>query len=493
MSLLHLILLIPIAAAAAILLRAPARATALGASALNAILALVALVGYNRTLGGYQWKASFPVLPEYGLYFSVGVDGLSLWMVLLSAWVCLAAVAVSPKVGRMEGTYWASVLLVAAGAIGAFVSTDLFFFYAFHELALVPTFLLIGIWGWGDKRAAAWKITLYLAFGSMVLLAGLVLLYLTPEASARTFDMEKLAELAAAGKLNSENDLRVFLLLLVGFGILVSLFPFHSWAPGAYASAPVPAAMLHAGVLKKFGLYGLMRLAFPLFPEAALFWQDLLLVLLACNILYIGWATMAQTRLDWMIGYSSVMHMGYIFLGLASGNAIGYAGAAMLMVAHGLSVAALFALAGRLREVTGTLSFDELGGLARRMPGVSLLFGMVAFASIGLPGFANFAAELMVFFGAFKGDGMGAAFTPLQIAAACGLWGLVISAVYTLRAYRVVFFGETPSRWAGVSDLSLGARAPVILLVGMLLAVGFCPHLVLRYLQPVAQSLLTLY
>src|SRR6202040_2187217 len=178
----------------------------------------------------------------------------------------------------------------------------------------------------------------------------------------------------------------IYLLLLLGFGILISLFPFHSWAPEAYASAAAPAAMLHAGVLKKFGLYGLLRLAIPMLPDGAHYWMYLLVILLLGNIIYIGLVTIAQKRLDWMLGYSSVMHMGYIFLGIASGTLLGTNGAALLIFAHGISIALLFGLAGEIRQRTGTLLLSDLGGLGKIMPRAGLAFGLAAFASIGLPG-----------------------------------------------------------------------------------------------------------
>ena len=262
-------------------------------------------------------------------------------MLLLTGLVTLAAVWVTPKIERRDNLFYACVLLIAAGCAGAFASQDLFFFYAFHELALIPTFLLIGLWGSGDRQAAAWKVTIYLALGSFVLLIGLIDLYQAIPAASRTFDMVKLQQLGSQA-IPAAGQVRPFLFLLVGFGILISLFPFHSWAPTAYAAAPTPAAMLHAGVLKKFGLYGLIRLAVPLLPEGAkqpLLWDwsgiDILLVLLVGNILYVGLATIAQRKLDLMLGYSSVMHMGYIFLGLAAMNVIGLSGAALLMFAHG--------------------------------------------------------------------------------------------------------------------------------------------------------------
>ena len=238
-----------------------------------------------------------------------------------------------------------SLLFVSAGVIGAFASIDVFFFYMFHELALVPTFLLIGIWGSGDRQAAAWKVTIYLAFGSFVLLIGLIGLYLSLPETDRSFDMRRIVELASSGA--AQPQAATYLLLFLGFGILVSLFPFHTWAPQAYASAPAPAAMLHAGVLKKFGLYGILRLVTPVFPpEIAAPFNTLLLVLILGNILYCGYVTISQRKLDLMLGYASVMHMGYLFLGILSWKTLGVAGAAIMLVAHGLSIAALFALSG---------------------------------------------------------------------------------------------------------------------------------------------------
>ncbi|HEX4085389.1 MAG TPA: NADH-quinone oxidoreductase subunit M [Chthoniobacteraceae bacterium] len=481
-----LLILIPILAASVILLGAPARKTANGAAWLNLLLTLVALLRYNSAAAGFQETIRFPILPDWNLQFFLGVDGLSLVMLLLTAIVTVAALWVAPVVKDNERAYFASLLFISAGATGAFASLDLFFFYAFHELALIPTFLLIGIWGTGDRQAAAWKITVYLAVGSFILLLGLLGLYMAMPPSARTFDITVLykhADLIAPGSRNA-----IYLTLLTGFGILISLFPFHTWAPTAYASAPTPAAMLHSGVLKKFGLYGLIRVALPLLPDAAKHYAWLLLVLLIGNILYCGLATIGQKRLDMMLGYSSVMHMGYIFLGLASFNIIGTTGAALLMFAHGLSIAALFAIAGQVRERTGTLAFSELGGLAKPMPVLGFAFGLAAFASIGLPGFANFASEILVFFGAFN-HGNAAPYSQYQIATALALWGVVISAVYMLRGYKAVFQGEIHERWAGLKDITT-LRWPLALLIAGLLLAGFFPQIFVHLVRPVVAAFL---
>jgi NADH-quinone oxidoreductase subunit M len=484
-----LIIFTPIVAALLIMAGAPARRTALLASIFNLCLSLLVLAAFDASSRGFRFVSSFPIFPDWQLNFTVGLDGLSLIMLLLATIVTLASVWFTDKIDHYERAFYACLLFISGGAIGAFASLDLFFFYAFHELALIPTFLLIGIWGSGNRSAAAWKITIYLAIGSFILLLGLILLYQSIPAGARTFDMRALK--TAAAQIPPDAQRNIYLLLLLGFGVLVSLFPFHTWAPEAYASAPAPAAMLHAGVLKKFGLYGLLRLAIPLVPAGAQYWTGLLVVLLLGNITYIGFVTIAQKRLDWMLGYSSVMHMGYIFLGFASANILGTTGAAVLMFAHGLSIALLFAIAGELRKRTGTLVLEDLGGLGKVMPFAGLAFGLGAFATIGLPGFANFAAEIMVFFGAFQRGWEMDRFHCFQIATVLGLWGIVISAVYMLRAYRSAFMGPIPDRWKDVVDLRGSLRVPVTLLVAAMLWFGFFPQSFVRLVSPAFRTYFT--
>lgn len=486
---LNIIVLVPIIAAVLALLGAPARKTAFGAAIIQAVAALLALLSYDK--GGSQFQfAQWSILaPEWDLKYFLAADGLSLVMLLLTGLVTLAAVWMTPPIEKRPNLFYACVLLISGGAAGAFASQDLFFFYAFHELALIPTFLLIGIWGSGERQAAAWKITIYLALGSFILLIGLIDLYLAVPEAYRTFDMLKLQSYVGQNLIPAEAQVRPYLFLLIGFGILVSLFPFHSWAPGAYASAPTPAAMLHAGVLKKFGLYGLIRVAIPLLPAGAEYWANLLLVLLVGNIIYIGLVTIAQRRLDLMLGYSSVMHMGYIFLGIAALNVIGVSGAAILMFAHGLSIAALFAMAGILRQRSESLAFENFGGLGKVAPFLGAAFGCAAFASIGLPGFANFASETMVFFGAFKPAVNDALVGNFRIAVGFALWGVVISAVYMLRAYKQIFMGEPAKSISSWPDLAGAARLPIILLIAALMITGFVPRTVLSYVKPSVEAL----
>jgi NADH-quinone oxidoreductase subunit M len=469
----------PIVAAILIMIGLPARLTAMAGSGLTLLVSGIIFLRFNAA-SGFQFVVTFPISPELRLNFALGVDGLSLLMILLGAIVLVAAVWVTGEIEHHENAFYACLLLIAGGAIGAFASLNLFFFYAFHELALIPTFLLIGIWGSGNRRAAAWKVTIYLALGSIILLVGLIMLYRAVPASARSLDLRGLH----AGQIPSSLQSNIYFVLLIGFGILISLVPFHTWAPEAYACAPAPAAMLHAGVLKKFGLYGLLRLALPLLPDGARQWSGILLVLLLGNIIYIGLVTIAQRRLDWMLGYSSVMHMGYIFLGIASANLLGITGAAILMFAHGVSIALLFGLTGEIRKRVPSLDFDAMGGLAKTMPLAAFAFGLGVFAASGLPGFANFAAEMMVVFGAFQNGFDYQHFHVFQWATLLALWGVVISAVYMLRAYRRTFFGSSAEPELVTTDIRSGFRVPIALLVTASLLLGFFPQIAVNRLMP---------
>lgn len=471
---------------------APARNTAIAAAVGNLAIVVWLLLQFQVGQAGYQFAASRTVLDVPRIAYAVGLDGMSLILVILTTIVTFCALWIKAPEGVSEKLWYGSSLLIAAGALGAFVATDLFFLYAFHELALIPTFLMIGLYGHGGRENrlhAAWKITIYLGLGSLVLLVGIAWLVLKGSpASGMTFDLAALK--ASAKLLDTGTQASIFLTLLIGFGILISLFPFHSWAAPAYAAAPTPTAMLHAGVLKKFGLYGLLRVAIPLLPAGATDgWNhNLLLWLLLGNIILIGLVTISQRSLDQVLGNSSVMHMGYVFLGIASGTAIGYNGALILMFAHGISIALLFALAGNIRTMTGSLEFSRLGGLAKRAPLLGILFGMAAMASLGLPGFANFAAEIMVFLGGFEGSK--GTIGPLQLTTIFALWGVVISAVYMLRSYRNIFMG--PAGELPATDppaLTWGEKIPLFILVATLLVVGFFPNLLLNLAKPVIQAL----
>lgn len=465
-----------------IALGGPARFTALLATGLNLLLTLFLFARYDQLIGGWQYVREMAVLPQLRLNFSLGADGLSLTMLLLTTLVSFAAIWTAPKIERSPQLFYCCLLLISGGLVGAFSSIDLFFLYGFHEIALIPVFIMIGIWGSGDRQRAAWKATLYLGAGSFLVLLGIVALYLSGPAGLRSFDVRSLLEMAQSDLFHPASW--IYLLLLAGLGTLVSLFPFHSWAPSTYSSAPPSTAMLHAGVLKKFGLYGLLRFVLPLFPEAVTQFSTLLLALLTCNILYIGYVTMAQRRLDWTLAYSSVMHMGTIFLGLASMNMMGLSGAGLFMFGHGLSIALLLALCGALKRRTTTLEYHELGGLAKLTPRLSLLFGFATMASLGLPGFTNFAGEVLIFFGATATAVIDHGSLPFIVATIAAVWGVVISSIYMLRAYRAVFFGalRETARCAAVQDLRPFEFLPASLLIVCLLVTGIFPKLLLKML-----------
>jgi NADH-quinone oxidoreductase subunit M len=370
------------------------------------------------------------------------------------------------------------------GILGAFASLDLFFFYFFHELALVPTFIMIGIWGRGErKNYATFQITLYLTIGALLALIGIIALYL--QSGARTFDLVKLTAHLQNRPLVVNAQHGVFPLLLFGFGILVSLWPFHTWAPLGYGSAPTATAMLHAGVIKKFGLYGLLRIALPLLPQGAQSWVNVLAWLCLGNILYCGLVAMRQKDLNLLIGNSSVAHMGFAFLGIASLHLIGVTGAVVVMIAHGLLAALTFALSGYLYQQTGTLQIEQLGGLLRRLPFIGAALVMAMLAGCGLPGFANFVGEALVFFGAWDAQ---------SLVTMLALWGaLVIGAVYMLRAVRNILHGPLPEQWAAIADAANPWRKlPFVLLLASLILFGCFPRWLTDKIEPSAKTIVSM-
>ena len=459
----------------------PKRVSIFGAT-LSLILAVFCSVQFHLNPNFGQF--SLPVLEMLKIHLSFGFyDEMSVILTLLSVFVCFAAVQAGSAPEGKERLWYGSINFIVAGAVGAFTTLDLFFFYAFHELALIPTFLMIGLLGRGDKRRIAWQALIYLALGSIVLLAGL--LWLVQESGANSFAFDDLLKTSITGK----EGRGITLLLLLGFGTLVSLFPFHSWAAPAYASAPAPVAMLHAGVLKKFGLYGLFRL-YPILHESFHSWLNLLVVLLLCNILWVGFVTLNQKRLDDLLGNSSVMHMGYIFLAFAilvnsdGQNQLAIPAASLLMFGHGISIALLFYLINIIDRRSLSLDLRDLGGIATVAPKLAFWFGVGAMASIGLPGFANFAGELMIFIAGFQSWEVGKDLGLIPIATILALCGVVISAVYMLRAIGATFHGKLGIASSRISDLTFKETVPAVFLAGLLLWIGFFPNTFLMLGEP---------
>ena len=492
------LLLVPLGAVACIFCGFPARPVSVIAAAINLILSIGLLWDYPSMQGTYAYVMDYPWttlpgLPPIRLHF--GVDGISLPLVFLTAIVTFAAVAISPGNIRRASEYYCYLLIMSLGAMGAFISLDMFFFYIFHEFALIPTFLLIGIWGAQNRQFASFQVTIYLMAGSLILLAGLLALVMAVPPVDRTFDIVKLQAYINEHPLPVNVQGNIFPIVLIGFGILVGLFPFHSWAPPGYASAPPAAAMLHAGILKKFAIYGMIRIAVPMLHDGFEAWKPLILVLLLGNFIYAGFITLAQKELPTMIGFSSIMHMGYLFLGIACWNVIGVSGAVVLMVGHGLSAALLFGLSGEITHRSGENRFAELGGLAKRAPVLAVLFSFASMASMGVPGLANFAGEVMVFFGSYSAT--------LILFGMVAIYGTVITAIFQLRAIKTIFYGPMPARYEpqpavvgastgevalpspGMTDTaSLTEYAPYVLLILASLFIGFMPFLLLKIVEP---------
>ncbi|OUW15352.1 MAG: NADH-quinone oxidoreductase subunit N [Opitutales bacterium TMED158] len=435
-----------------------------------------------ETPGGYAFVSQLDTgLSLIGVSLHLGLNGVGLPLFVMASVVGLAAglYAAQSKAENLS-RYLFCLLIMQGGLMGVFASIDIFFFYFFHELALIPTFVMVGIWGGRDRNYAAMKMTIYLTLGAMLSLVGLIAIYV--KSGADSFDLITLKAHLANAPLAESVQNYAFGLLLFGFGILVSLWPLHTWAPLGYGAAPSSAAMLHAGVLKKFGLYGLIQVAVPLIPDGIKLWESWIVWLALGNILIIGFVAMAQRDLKQLIGYSSVMHMGYAFLGIAAMSVLGVGGVVLMMVAHGLTVALLFMLSTMVHHRTQTFEMDEIGGLAKKAPVLAAFFVCAMMASIGLPGpgLANFWGEYLIFNGVF-------AFKSWLVYPVVA--GIVISAVYGLRAIAKVFFGEETLEFqesqkeVAVTDMNWAERVPALILIVTLFFIGFFPKTVTESLN----------
>ena len=459
------------------------RGVTLGASGLTALLALVAFCSFDPD-GGLQFETEWTWVESLGLKFYLAADGINIGIIFMGAVVAFAAVCCAGDVTHRIKEFYFLLNLMICGILGAFASMDLFFFYFFHELALVPTFIMIGVWGRGQNRNyATYKITLYLSFGALLALIGLIGVYV--QTGAESFSIPDLMKAVEEKPIMESAQQWIFPLLMFGFGILVSLWPFHTWAPLGYGAAPTATAMLHAGVPKKFGLYGLIRVAIPMAPAGAQTWLEVLAWLALANLLFCGLVAVRQKDLNQLIGNSSVAHMGFIFLGIASLNVIGLTGAVLVMIAHGLLAALAFGLSGHLYQQHGSLDITRMGGLLRKMPlaGTALLMAMMA--GCGLPGFANFAGEITIFFAAWSAG--------FQIITVIAAWSaLVIGGLYMLRAIRNILHGSQGEDWDNASDAKPLVATAFGLLLAMLLVFGFAPNLLTKRINSEVEKIVRL-
>ncbi|MCX6022209.1 MAG: NADH-quinone oxidoreductase subunit M [Chloroflexi bacterium] len=381
-------------------LRGIAAATSLTALALSVVI----FRGY--TPGGFPSPEIYPWLTgPVAINLHLRVDGIAAPMILLTGLVIFCGVLVSWKLTHRVKDFFILLFVLVGGVYGVFLSYDLFFFFLFYEVAVLPMYLLIGVWGstsdFGNfqrtKEYSAMKLTLVLVGASVLVWIGLIAIYW--QAGLGTFDLLVIQHTAQFAPTFQR---WVFPLLMVGFGVLSGLFPFHTWSPDGHVAAPTAVSMLHAGVLMKLGAFGLLRVALPLLPEGAQAWMGLLMVLGVINVVYGALSALAQKDLKYVIGYSSVSHMGYVLMGIASLSAIAVNGAVMQMFAHGVMTALFFALVGVLYDQTHTRLIAGFGGLARRAPLVTAGFVLAGLSSLGLPGLAGFVAEFLVFAGIFQ-------------------------------------------------------------------------------------------
>jgi len=369
-------------------------------------------------------------------------------------------------------------LLLVGAIYGVFTALDIFLLYVFYEMTLIPLYPMIGIWGSKNKEYGAMKLTLFITTGAVLALFGLLLFY--REVGLEGSDLIGWQQMAH-GALSTDFQKLVAPFLLIGFGVIASLWPLHSWSPIGYAAAPTSVSMLHAGVLKKMGPYLILRIVLTLFPAGLMHWSHGLAWLAGIGILYAGYAAIKQRDLKFMVGFSSVSHMGYVLLGIAALTPTALSGAVLLMFSHGVMAAATFACIGFLYEQTHMRGVRDFGGLGKKVPFLATCFILACLASLGLPGFSNFVAELLIFIGAWSKY-------PLLVAMA--VFGILITAIYLLRAVQQVCYGPLRPKWNQLRDVQgFFEKFPFVLLLGALLVFGFWPQGLLRLISPVMEGL----
>jgi NADH-quinone oxidoreductase subunit M len=422
-------------------------------------------LAYDQRAGGFQFEQVVPWVPSLGIAYHVAADGTSLALILLTAIIISMGVFASWTQQNRTKEFLALLLLLVSGVFGVFAARDLFFLFLFYEIAVLPMYLLIGLWGTSTKERtkehSAMKLTLMLLGGSALILVAILALYFAQP--TRTFDLGRMAH----ARLSADFQRQVFLLVYVGFGVLAGIWPLHTWSPDGHASAPTAVSMLHAGVLMKLGAYGVLRIGVELLPEGAQHWAFLVGCIATINILYGAMSAMAQTDLKYVIAYSSVSHMGVVMLGLASLNRVGLNGSVMQMFSHGIMTGLFFAAVGLIYEKAHTRDTMRMGGFARRMPGIAMMMTIGGLASFGLPGTSGFVAEFLAFYG------MWLRYPILALLSVCGI---VITAVYVLRLIQRVFLGAFKAGdYPDLGDARTTEWVAITMLAALLLAVGLWP------------------
>lgn len=442
------------------------RWAALIATSTVLVLGLIIWAGIDLAETNPQWVQKHSWLSAFKVQYFVGVDGLSAPLFALTGLLGVGAVLVSWRVSHRVKEFFVWLLLLETGILGVFVALDLLLFFLFWEVELIPMYMLITIWGSGRKEYSAMKFLIYTAGSSALMLVGFLVIFF----STNTFDMIELRDTSFTTALITAEG--VFFLLLAAFAVKLPVWPFHTWLPDAHTDAPTAASVMLAGVMLKMGGYAILRLNLSLFPEVAVDWAWLLATLAVVSVLYGAIMVFRQRDIKRLIAYSSISHMGFVLLGIASLDQIGVTGAAVQMFTHGTITGLLFMLAGYIYEKAQTRHIPDLGGLAGRMPLIAVAFVVGGFAAVGLPATSGFVGEILVFIGSFE------AYREATILAIAGVF---LSAGYILWTIRRIFFGPTQRRFASIADASFIEAVPLVGMIAVIFIVGIYPALVVDY------------
>ena len=482
---LSLLILVPLVTAVCILPLKElkqVRGVSLIGSVAQLLLCFDLLYSYQKERAGgntaaFLFESNYKWYEPLNINYHVGVDGISIVMILLTAFVVIAGVLVSWKMEKMNKEFFFLLIFLSLGAYGFFIALDLFTLFFFLEVAVIPKFLLIGIWGSGKKEYSAMKLALMLMGGSALVFVGLAGLYFNTDINgAHSFDILQIAGM----NIPVEVQKLFFPFVFIGFGIFTALFPFHTWVPDGHSSAPTAASMFLAGISMKLGGYGCLRAATYLMPDAAHEYSTIIIVLASIAILYGAFATMMQTDLKYINAYSSVSHCGFVLLGIGMLTKTAIDGAVMQMVSHGLMTALFFAVIGMIYDRTHTRQVAQLGGLLKVMPFISTVFVIAGLCSLGLPGFSGFVAEMTVFMGSWeKAD----AFYRIATIIACA--SIVVTAVYILRATGKAIMGPIVNdEHLSLGDAGWNEKLAAGLLILGIVVIGIAPFLLKNLINP---------
>ncbi|AUP81648.1 complex I subunit 4 family protein [Flavivirga eckloniae] len=425
---------------------------------------------------------------QFNIHYNIGVDGVSVSLILLTAIVVLAGVFISWKMSDLPKEFFVSLIVLATGVYGFFISIDLFTMFVFYEIAVIPMYLLIGIWGSGPKEYSAMKLTLMLMGASAILLVGILGIYFNSNADggALTFNILEIAKV----NIPFEAQKLFFPLTFIGFAVIGALFPFHTWSPDGHASAPTAVSMLHAGVLMKLGGYGVFRVAMYLLPEGTLHWSWFFIILSVIGVIYGAFAAVKQTDLKYINAYSSVSHLGLVLFALLMLNKTAWNGAILQSLSHGFMTALFFALIGMIYGRTHTRDVTKLGGLLKVIPFISVVYVIAGLASLGLPGLSGFVAEMNIFVGAFQHDDMF-----YRIVTIISVSAIVVTAVYILRVVGIMLMGPVKNdTYLDLQKASWYEKAGILLLLIPIVGMGVAPlwlsDMILASLEPFIQRVL---